>query len=463
MSSPPIDITKVVDTARFSRFQKRTIVVCWLLLFCDGFNGLSIGYAIPSLSEQYGVSAATFSVVVIAALLGEILAAMFIAPLADRFGRRRLVRLGVLLFSLTAVPAYFASSIEILTVCRFVAGVGIGIAVPNGLALGAEYTPTRAKGRAVSLLLVATSSGGMIAGLIAASLIPAYGGSALLLAAGAIPLVLLIATWPLLPESVQFLAAQKDTARVRPLLKRIDPTTEFPDDAVYVGPKEIQGARLRALFQDGRGPRTLLIWFMMFWGLFNAYFLFNWVTTLLTSAGVASSTALIATSMATLGGSVGGVLFGVLMDRTRFGLGSTAIGPAIGVTSLLLLAFNLDASAGGIIALCVGVGFGGLGATLVVQVLPAMAYPTAIRATGVGWAVGVSRIGGLFAPALGGAMIASGVAPRTMLLISIVPVAVVGLCVIAYRVAFGSADHAAAENSPDAASTARDSRAPLGT
>lgn len=449
MSAPQIDVTKVVDSARFSRFQKRTIVVCWLLLFSDGFNALSIGYAIPALSEQYGVSVAAFSVVVIAALLGEILAELFVAPLADRFGRRRLVRLGILLFSLAAIPAFFATSIEALAVCRFLAGVGIGAAVPNGLALGAEYTPARARGRSVSLLLAGTSSGGMIAGLFAAFLIPAYGGSSVLLVAGIVPLVLLLATWWILPESVQFLAQRRDAARVRPLLRRIDPAMEIPDGATYVGAHEDHGgARVRALFQQGRAARTLLIWFMMFWGLFNAYFLFNWVTTLLTSAGVPQETALIATSMATLGGTVGGVLFGILVDRTRFGLGATVIGPVIGVLALVLLAFNLDSPGAAIIALCVGVGFGGLGATLIVQVVPTQAYPTSIRATGVGWAAGVSRVGGLFAPALGGAMIATGVAPQTMLLVSVVPVALVGVSVIVYRCVFGNAGDETIDQAP---------------
>ncbi|MFD9664099.1 MFS transporter [Rhodococcus sp. NPDC059968] len=192
--SSSVRITEIVDKVPVSNFQRRAIAICLALAFADGINVLSIGYAIPSLADSYGVAAADFSIVVMAALIGEILSNFLIAPLADRYGRKRIMGLGIVVFGLAAIPSFFASSILALAACRFVAGIGIGAAVPNGFALGNEYPPTRLKATTVTVLSSGTAVGGLVVGLIASRLVPLHGGETLLLVAGVIPLVILVAT-----------------------------------------------------------------------------------------------------------------------------------------------------------------------------------------------------------------------------------------------------------------------------
>ncbi|WP_179377478.1 MFS transporter [Rhodococcus sp. ACS1] len=429
--SSSVRITEIVDKVPVSNFQRRAIAICLALAFADGFNVLSIGYAIPSLADSYGVAAADFSIVVMAALIGEILSNLLIAPLADRYGRKRIMGLGIVVFGLAAIPSFFASSIVALAACRFVAGIGIGAAVPNGFALGNEYSPTRLKATTVTVLSSGTAVGGLVVGLIASRLVPLHGGEALLLVAGAIPLVILVATWRWLPESIEYLAKSGHSAKVAAILDEIEVGTTHSADTEYLLPFQPAGARVAALFANGRAAVTVLIWSMMFFALFGSYFVLSWLATILTGNGVEEGTALLATSLATLGGIVGALALGVAMDRSRFGVAAAILGPIATIASVSLLAWNLTVGASSIAvgALCFTLGFGAIGLAAALTSVAAQAYPTSVRATGIGWAFGVSRMGGLVAPALGGALLAANMASSMVLLLSAIPAAIAGILV----------------------------------
>ncbi|MGX6510976.1 MFS transporter [Rhodococcus sp. SJ-2] len=429
--SSSVRITEIVDKVPVSKFQRRAIAICLALAFADGFNVLSIGYAIPSLADSYGVAAADFSIVVMAALIGEILSNFLIAPLADRYGRKRIMGLGIVVFGLAAIPSFFASSILALAVCRFVAGIGIGAAVPNGFALGNEYSPTRLKATTVTALSSGTAVGGLVVGLIASQLVPLHGGEALLLVAGVIPLVILVATWRWLPESIEYLAKSGRTAKVAAILDKIEVGTVHSADTEYLLPTQPAGARVAALFTNGRAALTVLIWSMMFFALFGSYFVLSWLATILTDNGVEEGPALLATSLATLGGIAGALALGVAMDRSRFGAAAAILGPIVTIVSVSLLAWTLVSGGSTFVVgvLCFALGFGAIGLASALTSVAAQAYPTAVRATGIGWAFGVSRMGGLFAPALGGAMLATTMASSTVLLLSAIPAAIAGLLV----------------------------------
>ncbi len=195
---------------------------------------------------------------------------------------------------------------------------------------------------------------------------------------------------------------------------------------------------------------------MMFCGLFNSYYIFTWLPTFLTGGGAPQNVALLAGSLATFGGMIGGVGLGYLMDKTRVGIGITAIGPVVAIIALLLMVWNLSGPKSDTASLWLSVflGLGVLGATSCAQVISTNAYPVAIRATGLGWATGVSRIGGLLAPAIGGALLAAKSSTSTLLLWSIIPMVGIALTLVFYRICFGNIsdtdeDHLAAESDHD--------------
>ncbi|MDT2006103.1 aromatic acid/H+ symport family MFS transporter [Rhodococcus opacus] len=176
----------------------------------------------------------------------------------------------------------------------------------------------------------------------------------------------------------------------------------------------------------------MLIWSMMFFALFGSYFVVSWLTTILTDNGVEESAALLATSLATLGGIVGALALGVAMDRSRIGAAAAVLGPVATIGSVLLLAWNFATGVSTIAvgALCITLGFGAIGLAAALTSVAAQAYPTSVRATGIGWAFGVSLMGGLFAPALGGALLATNTASSAVLLLSAIPAAMSGMLVV---------------------------------
>ena len=435
-----VRITEVVDRSRLSGFQRRVLAICCLLTFADGLNALSIGYAIPALAQDFRTGPEAFAIVVVAALVGELVAEFVLVPLADVVGRRRVMRFGILLFGVATVLCFLAGSVTELAVLRFLAGIGVGASVPTCAALAAEFTPSRLKATIQTVVSVGAAGGGMVIGFIAAAVVPRFGGATLLLIAGALPLLLLLATWFLLPESIEFLARKRRYPTVALLLGRVDPTRSYPTEGPYPveGPTGPGGLRrIGVLFRDGFAGRTLTVWFMLFFALFTSYFIFSWLPSLLGRAGVGEAGAALATSVASLGGILGGITLGVLMDRLRPRAAMIAAGPVVQIVAAILLVLALGAGApdGLVVLIAFFYGFGSLGTASAVTALAALAYPTPIRAIGLGWATGFSRIGGLFAPALGGALIAAGLPTPTILAISLAAPVVVGALAVVYRVA----------------------------
>lgn len=342
-----VRITEVVDRSRLSGFQRRVLAICCLLTFADGLNALSIGYAIPALAQDFRTGPEAFAIVVVAALVGELVAEFVLVPLADVVGRRRVMRFGILLFGVATVLCFLAGSVTELAVLRFLAGIGVGASVPTCAALAAEFTPGRLKATIQTVVSVGAAGGGMVIGFIAAAVVPRFGGAMLLLIAGVLPLLLLLATWFLLPESIEFLARKRRYPTVALLLGRIDPTRSYPTE----GPYPVEGTtghgglrRIGVLFRDGFAGRTLTVWFMLFFALFTSYFIFSWLPALLGRAGVGEAGAALATSVASLGGILGGITLGVLMDRLRPRAAMIAVGPVVQIVAAILLVLALGAA-----------------------------------------------------------------------------------------------------------------------
>lgn len=435
MPSDIVSVSRVVDSSRFSGLQKRVIGICLLLGFADGFNSLAVGYAIPSLAEKWQVNAGTFSMVVVAGVVGEILASVTLAPLADRFGRRPLIWAGLLLFGVSTGLAAFAAGLGLLVVCRFVSGLGIGAASPNLFALGTEYSPRRVKSTAVTVIGTGMAGGGAVCGLFASVLVPIYGWQAVFVVAGVLPLVALAATAAFLPESIEFYARTGRSEKVARLLTAIDGTRVYPADGDYRLPADVRAKPgPAALFRDGRAVTTVLLWSMLLLGIAGSYFVFSWLATLLVNVGVPQSQALLATSLSTLGGIVGGIGLGVLTDRSRAGYKIIILGPVVTVLATLGLVADMGtgASVGIAILACVALGAGIVGVGTTLTAVVAQAYPTELRSTGIGWAAGFSRLGAIFAPVVGGDLLTAGYSSQTILLYSLVPTVLLAVLIAVY-------------------------------
>lgn len=395
MNGRTADIGAVIDNGKLSRFQIAVLVMCFLVVLVDGFDTAVVGYIAPALRKEWALDASQLSPVFGAGLFGLMCGSFLLGPVADTIGRKKVLLISVLVFSLGTLASSEAQSIGMLTALRFVTGIGLGGAMPTCITLSSEYSPARHRMLMVTLSFSGFTTGLALGGELASHVIPSFGWRGLLIVGGIMPLLLLpLLTW-LLPESVRFMAAHKrHKAALVKVVEKITGTGGW-DDVTFVEPERDGTGQspVRQLFIEGRATRTVLLWAAFFCSLFVFYLLTSWLPSILKDAGYSMKIAARIGAMVPLGGTFGAIVLAMLMDRlnayrvlcaTYFGAAA-----AIAATGFLLG----DAVWLGCAVFLVG--FGVAGAQNGLNLLSASIYPTAARATGVSWAMANGRIGSI--------------------------------------------------------------------
>ena len=426
-----IDASQLIDERPISRFQIMTIILCALVVFVEGFDAQAIAYVAPSISADWALAKGALGPVFAAGLLGIMLGSLFIAPLADRLGRRRVMLVSTALFGVLTLVTPLAENTTSLLVLRFLTGFGLGGAMPNAISLTSEYSPARHRSFLIMLMFGGFSLGSALGGFAAAYLIPHGGWESVFIAGGVMPLLLLPLLWFRLPESLRFLAGsgKQDVAATR-LLRRLDPAAGA-DDRVTVSEETAARGSVRELFRHGRAPITVLLWIIFFMSLLDLYLIVNWLPTTLTAAGTSMGQAAITGSIFQLGGLVGTIVIGLLSDRVGAGRILT-VAYVLAALCIAAIGMTHGGSVGMLIAVA-GAGFGVVGGQIGANALSATFYPTAIRSTGVGWALGIGRIGSIVGPLVGGMLLALDMSAQRLFLISVVPVLIAAIAAAAVQ------------------------------
>lgn len=398
-----VDVTDVIAQRRFGRFQLEVVALCTLAMFADGYNTQAIGYAAPAIARALVFPPAAFAPVFTLGALGSLLGILLLAPLADRIGRRPVILGSLLLFSATSFATIYADSLPLFMVLRFVTGLGLGGVLPNALALTAEFMPRKHKITLTTIVWVGYSVGAGMAGPIVASLGPRYGWEAVFLFGGLLALVITPILWTVLPESPFVLIRRGDRAgpEIRATLMRISKRYDFLRTTEYVSTEaDERGLAVLRLFANGRAPFTVLLWLAFFMNLMGVFFLNGGLGSVFANAGIADDAALVVVVLAQFGGIVGGFVVASLADRLdRF---------TVLAASFLLSALSIAAigAAGGVAPVAVlaiiAAVFFTMGTQNAANAVVAASYPTAILATGIGWALGVGRTGQIVAPLVAG-------------------------------------------------------------
>jgi AAHS family 4-hydroxybenzoate transporter-like MFS transporter len=414
-------VAHIIDDRPLSRFQIRTIVLCVVVVILDGFDTQCMGFLVPPIADSLHIPIPSFGPVLSAALIGLMIAAMASGPIADRWGRRSVVIVSVVVFGIFALLTARANSLRELVLYRFLTGLGLGGAMPNAVALTAEYTPRRIQPNVVGAIFVGMPAGALIASQAASILIPLWGWRSVFVVGGVLPLLLALLLIKVLPESVRFLSTTgSDPDRVAAILGRISP------DATVVGIQDMsarderrKGVPVKHLFTEGRAAGTLLLWVPFFMNLLMLYFFISWLPALLRQTGMPPSAGVEAVAMFSLGG-----IFGTLFEGS--------VMKAFGARTLLLLEFlicaaliaslaQVGASRAPMLLVSLVLGVCMQGAQSGLNALAAGFYPTAVRATGIGWALGVGRIGSIVGPSLGGVLLSLNWTPDRIFMSGIAP------------------------------------------
>ena len=386
------------EAAAAERFRWGPLALCSACLFVEGYDAQFMGYVVPGIASDWHIAPGALGPALGAGLFGLMLGAFFVAPLADSFGRKRVLLWSVLTFGLLTIATVLVHSVPALAVMRFLTGLGLGGAMPNTIALTAEFSPASKRASAVTINFVTFSVGAAVGGLITAQLMPSHGWASVFWVCGGMAVALVPLLIFAMPESY------------RP---------ERGKMAIPIGD----------LFRDGRAQVTALLWFLFFLNLMELYFLTSWLPTTITSEGISVQWAVIATSLLQFGGAAGALTLGPLVDRfgPRLIVGGAFASAAVGV-----VAIGLAGSSLGIILLASTLcGVGTVGAQNCNNGVAAKFYPTQIRATGVGWALAVGRIGSIVGPVVGGILLQSAIANRTLFFVAAVPPLCAALAYIA--------------------------------
>jgi AAHS family 4-hydroxybenzoate transporter-like MFS transporter len=397
-----VDVAAFIDAQPVGAFQVKLLLTCAAVLFLDGFDTQAIGYVAPALAKDLGLSRGMLGPVFSAGLFGLMIGALLFGPLADRVGRKKIIIFSTLAFGLGALATAFVRDVNILLAIRFLTGLGLGGAMPNAIAMTSEFNPRHRRATMVMVMFVGFSIGAALGGLLAAALIPQFGWRSVFVVGGVAPLLLTPILALRLPESVRFLALTGHAdQRVAQLLALVDPKAVFTQGTRFVvNEPALAGLPVAHLFQGGRTAATLLLWVVFFMSLLDLYLLSNWLPTVLNDLGASVSTAVVAGSMLQVGGVVGTLALGSVIDRFSFrALALVYFSAVFAVVAIGELGHSIVLVTVAIFA----AGFCIVGGQIAANALAAGFYPTSIRATGVGWALGVGRVGSIVGPLVAGA------------------------------------------------------------
>ena len=404
---------QALENQRLGGLQFRVIAICTLIQMCDGYDVGSIGWAVPPLTHAWNIKPSAFALAFLWSNLGVMAGALLSGPLGDRFGRKPMLMASIAIFGLASLASAFSPSLWFLAATRFFTGLGIAGGFTGTTALTGDYTPARRRATMIMVTFTGAPLGGFLGGQVVALLLhEGFAWPIIFVIGGLFPLALLLITALWLPESPRFLVARTNLgARDRALLQRLDiaqGTSERPAvDVALANP-------VKMLFGEGYALKTVLLWIIFFCSLVNLYLFVFWLPEILHLTGLTPSESVFATSLHALGAIAAVFYLGFLIDR--FGpQRALALHYAVGVVFIALIAL----AALPYLALLAVVFLSG--ATIIGSQTGANAacgalYPARMRTSGIGWALGIGRLGGIAAAPLGGFLLSHGLAPRHVFL-----------------------------------------------
>jgi AAHS family 4-hydroxybenzoate transporter-like MFS transporter len=402
----------------------------------DGFDVQALGYVLPAVSQELGVSPGSLGAALGAGNFGMLVGSLVFTILGDKIGRRPVLIGATLFFGVLTMLTARATSVEQLVALRFLAGLGLGSIMPTATALIGEYSPRRKRVTLMMGVTVGFTAGGVLAGVVAAWLVPEFGWRSVFIVGGVIPLFIAGLMFALLPESLQWLALRGgDRERLLRPLRRIDPAmTSSPDTTFVVAEHDHRGVPLVHLFRDGRGGVTLMLWLINFLNILNLYALSGWLTTVIRAADYSTRASVLIGTLLQVGGTLGA--FGIAWGINRRGF-APVLSASFALASLSIAAIGQVIGGGlapGLLAALVFVaGWCVIGGQPGLNALAASYYPTRIRSTGLGWTLGIGRIGGIVGPVLGGILLERQWTTPALLIVAAAPALVAAILMLTLR------------------------------
>jgi len=436
-----------LENQRIGGLQIRVAALCTLIQICDGYDINAVSWAVPSLTHVWSLKGPAFTTAFLWSSIGILVGALCAGPIGDRVGRKPLLLASVTIFGLASLLSALADSaamlsisapvsglvlnllqtllqpfgvgigapppeVASLSVLRFFTGLGIGGAFPGAATLTGDYAPHRLRATMIMASFTGAPIGGFVGGQIVAALLPHFGWPVIFVLGGMFPLVLVpvLALW--LPESPRFLARKPNlSGRQQALLQRLDiAASEADPHSVDIA----VGNPVKMLFGRGYALQTVLLWIIYFCSLLNLFLFVYWLPEVLHLTGMTPPQAVFASSIIPLGGIVAVFYLGLLIDR--FGPErALALHYAVGVAFVALIAL-VALPYFALLTVIFLAGTTIIGSQTGLNGACGKLYPARMRTSGIGWAIGIGRIGSIVSPILGGWLLARGLPPTQIFL-----------------------------------------------
>lgn len=437
MSAPDAETTSdrfvadIIDNGEVSGQQLLVVGLCMFFNMLDGFDITAMAIVASAVSAELVLTADKVGWIFSFALAGMMGGAMFLAPVSDLIGRRRLIIMSVTLVGASVLLTASATTLWEFIVLRFISGIGAGAMLASQATLAAEYSPEKYRSLSVALVTSGYPLGAMFTSVVATFIMPEYGWRGMFWAGGLATLAMGVVAWLLIPESLKFLIERRPdgaldkanavlTKLKKPLLARLP---ELPQSAKRRNSGFV--STLLLVLAPSLRRVTATLWTTFFLCFAALYFLMSWIPKLIVDSGYEESVGRFAFFLFNLGGVIGIYVLGTL--STRFKLTNLIFvllfGSAIGMTVFAMAPNNKDM----LMVLIFAIGLLQQGGFTGLYAAAAKAYPTEVRSTGIGWSIGLGRSGAVIGPAVAGYLIYFGFDMSANFIIFAVPMAIGGL------------------------------------
>lgn len=408
-----------IDQIKISKVQYFSIAICFLMNVLDGMDVLVVSYCAPAIAQALKLGPKTLGIVFSAGLVGMAIGAIFLAPYADKFGRKKLILASAFIMGFSVLLTALSENILQLVIMRLISGLGIGCMLATTATLTSENVLNNSKDFWVSLVISGYPVGAVISGYIAAAVIPSYGWESMFIFAGLTTLLTIPLTYFFLTESPQFYLKKQPFGALEKVNKlfikmNLRPLDNLPEFRLNLKNKPL----VSQLFSNKYKLSTLQLWAALFFAFGCLYFLISWIPKLATDAGLSIELAIYAGTIFNVGAFFGIVLQGYF--SSKIGLKKT-ISIFLLLTFVLMASFKVFIGTDFLLIVYFLLGFSLQGGFVGLYAVAARLYPTEFKTTGVGWAIGVGRLGGILAPVIGGLFIAMGLTLSANFLIFSIP------------------------------------------
>jgi AAHS family 4-hydroxybenzoate transporter-like MFS transporter len=356
-------------------------VLTALAILLDGLDSQALSFALPAIAGEWGVEKGSFGIVFMVGLIGMSVGTILLGHAGDRIGRPAAMAISVVLFGLFTGLCAIADGVNEMLAFRFIAGLGMGGAIPNAAAIMSETVVPRWRPLAVTSTILCIPLGGMVGGFLASWILPAFGWRPLFVGCGLVSMLLGIALF---------------------LERRAAPVSDGAHAAASPG-----FGKAAALLLAGNVRRdTLAIWAAYFWSMMAVYLSLNWLPSLLAGEGFDLRGASLVAAIFNCGGIVGALLGAALIRPFGSKIVLVAMALGGGATSALLVAWPPHPGAfAPTLALLALLGVFSAGIQSILFAVAAQLYAVETRATAIGVAVGFGRTGAMISAIAGGALI----------------------------------------------------------